>query len=436
MKCRTMQIGNYLRQLRKDCQLTLEQVGAEAGIARVTLNRWETNVFQPRLPELEAVLRALKVTPEQRKQALALVGAPRAVLLLRTETEQSHPDLVERAGYAPAIGDLLRAMRQRRRMTVEQAAARLGVSPRSVRRWESSEAMLVEERLDDLCRLFGAAQEERVALMTGRLWLWTPEEKGTQILEALEERYHNLRARRYSLMHSGLMELNLLVLEAQVWTFAAHNAAGRHLLAQTYTEHAHYLSDQERFDGMGLLANRALEVAPESAHLETYWLTAEIFAAHAASLRGTKPMSGRGLERFRRLLAANRSPRHECWILSWIGTLLIEEDAVESGLDFMDRSCQLAERSGDPILKRVRESDKAAMLLRIGRPEAALPILSLAPDDNPYFRTGLLLELTEAHLGVGDVSEAQDCLQQAYSNIDVSRLIHFGSRADVLARRF
>ncbi len=414
----------------------MEQVGAGAGIARVTLNRWETGVFQPRLAELEAVLQALEVTPEQRERALALVEAPRAVIRQRADAGESKADLVERAGHAPAIGDLLGAMRRRRRLTLEQAAALLGVSARTMRRWESSTAALPIERLDDLCRLFGGMPEERLALSARRLWLWTPDTTGAQTLDALEQQFKDIYTQRYSLMQSQLMELHLLTLEAQIWPFAARSATARHLLAQVCAAHAHFLSDQERYNEMGVFANRALETAPLESHQEAFWFTAQIFAAHAASRRGTQLIPRRGLERFRQLLCRVQSPRQESWVLSWIGDLLVEEGAIESGLAFMDRACQAAARCDDPLIMRARESDKASVLLKIGRPGAALPILRLEPQDNPYFRTGLLLGLAEAYLGVGDVSEAQSCLQEACRNIEAHHLIHFALPAQALAKRF
>jgi len=431
-----MKIGDYLRQIRKARCLTLERVGSKAGLSRVTVNRWETGVSQPRLAELEAVLKVLEVTPEQREQALALVEAPRAVLRLRESAEKSKADLVERAGHAPAIGDLLRAMRQRRRLTVEETAESLGVSSRSVRRWENSEASFPEERLDDLCGILGVAPEERITLSTKRLWLWTPDEPGAQTLESLEHRFESLFARRYVLMQSRMIELHLLTLEAQVWTLASRNVAARNLLAQIYTEHAHFLSDQERFEEMGTFANRALEITPENSYREGFWIAAGIYSAHASSLRGAKLIPRQSLERFHRLLSSVQHPHQEGWILSWIGELLVEEGAIESGLAFMDRACEVVARCDDPIHRRVRESDKASMLLKIGQPANALAILNPEAGDNPYFHTGLILERVEAYLGVGEVSEAHDHLQEAYSNIEVHHLSHFGLHADALARRF
>src|SRR5262249_52954580 len=164
-----MQLGEYLRQLRRSQRRTLAELSANAGVSLNTLSRWETGTFQPRLAELEATLQALGVTSAQRERALSLVEAPRAVARLRERAQEQKAELVELAGQAPTRGDLLRAMRLRRRLTVEQVATGLGVAPRSVRRWEGSEAVLPEERLDDICRLLGVTAEERLALSQQRL---------------------------------------------------------------------------------------------------------------------------------------------------------------------------------------------------------------------------------------------------------------------------
>src|SRR5262249_6860602 len=190
--CSGMQLGDYLRQLRRSQRSTLAQLSANAGVSQRTLSRWETGAFQPRLAELETTLRALGAAPAQWERALSLLEAPRAVARLRAEAQERKADLVELAGHAPTTGDLLRAMRLRRRLTVEQVARGLGVAPGSVGRWEAAEGALPEERLDDICRLLGVKPEERVALSQQRLWLWTPEWKAPLSLETAEQQCDRL----------------------------------------------------------------------------------------------------------------------------------------------------------------------------------------------------------------------------------------------------
>jgi transcriptional regulator with XRE-family HTH domain len=83
------QIGVFIRELRQAQQISLGRLAERAAVAKSTLSRWEAGVFQPRLPELEAVLAALQVSPVQREQAIARVQAPRAVEQLRRDWAQS-----------------------------------------------------------------------------------------------------------------------------------------------------------------------------------------------------------------------------------------------------------------------------------------------------------------------------------------------------------
>jgi transcriptional regulator with XRE-family HTH domain len=107
------QIGVFIRELRRARQISLGRLAERAAVAKSTLSRWEAGVFQPRLPELEAVLAALQASPVQREQAIARVQAPRAVEQLRRDWAQSSELLGEDPDAFPAGGDLLRAMRRR-----------------------------------------------------------------------------------------------------------------------------------------------------------------------------------------------------------------------------------------------------------------------------------------------------------------------------------
>ena len=71
--------GKRLRRLRRDRGLSILAVETAAGISGSTLRRWEADRFQPRLPELGQVLRALDATDLEASSLVALIHAPRAV---------------------------------------------------------------------------------------------------------------------------------------------------------------------------------------------------------------------------------------------------------------------------------------------------------------------------------------------------------------------
>jgi DNA-binding transcriptional regulator YiaG len=85
---------------------------------------------------LDAVLDALQAGPGQRRDALALIQAPRAerrLALLASPNQE--------ADACPVPGDLLRTLRLRRGLSLRAAAAELGVSPSTLSRWERSETV-------------------------------------------------------------------------------------------------------------------------------------------------------------------------------------------------------------------------------------------------------------------------------------------------------
>jgi transcriptional regulator with XRE-family HTH domain len=72
------QLAELLRRWRAQRGVSLSALARHAGIAKGTLSGWEGGLHWPRLPELDAVLTALEVSPTERREALALIGAPRA----------------------------------------------------------------------------------------------------------------------------------------------------------------------------------------------------------------------------------------------------------------------------------------------------------------------------------------------------------------------
>lgn len=410
----------------------MEQAAQQAGIHRATLDRWEKGRTQPRLSELEALLSVLDVNAKQQHQALRLIDAPRAVRQIRQEVTR----FAEQTGLAamPHGGDLLRALRTRLGLSLEEAANRIQISAGTLRRWEKREVWPPLEQLHRLCYALQAQEEEIVALTVGRFAHFQGAQENIP-LESLHQRFEDINASRYDLMESQLMELSLLTLEAQLWPHAARSAAGRRLLAEVYTEHSHVLSDQKRHTEMGQYADRALDIAPDKSTRESFWLTAGVFSAAAAFLRGGASGNRRSIERFRQLLPFARTSEQESWILSWLGVLLVADGAQESGLFLFDQACRVAGGSDDPIHRRKRENDKGRMLLDIRRPAEALQIITVEPDDNPYFRTEQLLAQAQAYLEMNNISEAHDYLDQAYREIEAHHLLHFRAQADTLALR-
>jgi transcriptional regulator with XRE-family HTH domain len=368
-----MQLGEYLRQLRRSQRLTLAQLSATADVSFKTLSRWETGTFQPRLAELEATLRALGADARQWEQALSLMEAPRAVVRLREEAQQHQADLVELAGHAPAIGDLLRAMRLRRRMTLEQAATGLRVTQRSVRRWEESEALLPEERLDDLCRLLQVTPEERLTLSQQRLWLWTPVWERPLSLEAAEQQCDRLTGQMFQ-GDMALMDLRLLCLEAQLWAQATRSEAVRRVLARAFTTHAQYLLLTGRSREVQAYSERALDLLVGTFAPQDWWFlaihaTGAVMVPHLGALRNR-----RRVEYLRRWLDCTDDLEWQTSLRRDMAQYASEAGHSEAALGWISKAEPLAERLYPEALHMTRHIH-AKVLLAAGRAQEALRIL-------------------------------------------------------------
>ena len=168
--------AEYFRTLRNAKRLSRAELARRAGIAVRTMGYWEAEERLPRIPELEAALTALGADEDERLQAFSHIGAPRGMQQAR---------LVAPPGSVLAdTGDLLRAMRMRRRLTQEVMAAELGLQRSAVRRWEMGECLPTAENLERAFTLLGALPEEQQALRTGQLQ--TPGQKACLTLEECE----------------------------------------------------------------------------------------------------------------------------------------------------------------------------------------------------------------------------------------------------------
>ena len=132
-------LGEFLHTLRQQRKISQAELARRAYVAVRTLRYWEAGRWEPGTVELTNLLLALEVTPEQRTQALTLLTTARGVHLLRQEASVP-PDATGGYPPLPSVGELLRAMRERRGLRVEQMAAILGVARTTIVRWEATES--------------------------------------------------------------------------------------------------------------------------------------------------------------------------------------------------------------------------------------------------------------------------------------------------------
>lgn len=252
-------IGLFLRELRTSRRVSLGWLAIRAGVGKSTLSQWENGVYQPIISTLESVLDALRATPAQREHALSLIRAPRAVRRMQKQMEAQAAAMGLDDVLLPTRGGLLRALRRRRRLSLEQVARQLGVTPSTVSRWEQAKSVPSPERWEALFAVLGAGHEEQAALTGEGLFLHAGPEPSALDLGPLARELRRLEE-RVSRGEKALMDLRFLTAEARLWPIVTQSRAARPLLARFYTLYATWLSAWDRHAEAQRYTARALDL--------------------------------------------------------------------------------------------------------------------------------------------------------------------------------
>ncbi len=427
-------LGDLLRAVRQERGWGMEQAARAAGVHRATLYRWEQGEAQPRLAELQALLEALGAGASLRDQALALMTAPRARKHVLVESNR----MSEQAGLGPMpnSGELLRAMRLRRGFSLEAAAARLGVTPRTLRRWEKTEVWPSAEQLHALCYALGAHCEEVAALTTGRISpTLIPDVERVGTPADLADRFEAFcQSIAITVEQEALKDLSFLAFEAQAWRMAAQHDSARAVLTDIYSRHAQHCSNWERFQEAGEKADRAMEVGITARLPPALLARAAIVGARAAVYRGERVMPTRGLERLRLWADTPFSPEFRAWLLSDMAKYLALTGRVEPAMEIAAQAPRIAEAI-DPIELAMRHLDQAQVFLLAGRPGAALATLTPEPVQLPRMRALFALLSVEALRMLGDTTAAQAKLAHVLEDMQQPQWEAYWVQAKALAAR-
>jgi transcriptional regulator with XRE-family HTH domain len=425
--------GAFVRGLRRARGLTLEQAAQASGIGRVTLNRWEGGAQRPRLREIEALLAALGAGAAERRQALTLLDTPETHAVVRDEVIR----IGERLGLGPQPGggDMLRAMRQRRGLSSDQAADLIGVSGRTIRRWERGEAWPPTDRLHALCKTLGAYEEEMVALTVGN---FSVSLSPFDLPPSVDEVRHDLTQTHYRIQMGEelLVDLRCLPLEAQAWRLAAQSETGRGVLRQALNSHATGLANRGHDEATLGILERVLELGPGSdpARPDHFWVHSGVSLASGLLLVSPAGGARSAWGLLRSLQGMTPLAEMKAWILSVMADCLVVQGAGEEALALGEESCRIAERANVGAWDQ-RRSAQADRLLRLGRPSEALDCLDGLKPNTPLFGLGFSLSRTEALLGLGDMTGAEDSLRHIYATIETYDLVQMRDKADRLASR-
>jgi transcriptional regulator with XRE-family HTH domain len=410
-------LGELITGMRATRRLSLRRLADRAGVGKSTLSDWEKGTHLPRLPELEAVLAALEATPDERRRALAAIPAPRAARRFREAQESK----AEEAPPPFTGGDLLRAMRRRERLSLEQVADHLNVRASTVSRWESSRTLPSPELLDPLFELLRAYPQERAILSDPGFLRALPDSGEPATLEQLEGRLMGLVDLHYAAR--APMDLGYLSLQSQIRWVVADQPGAYPLLAEAYRYHAAWLLYHQRWREAAHAAECAMELYRRHSRPSYHWAWPVHLYAQAVTGPGNGPQIRRGIEVLESfpLSWAGDGPAYGAMLLRDLGKFYSGERRADEAQALFDRADELLAPVENRIEPYLCRADRARALLTQGDANGAAAVMPPPPTPGDWgvrFTIGNCLTWAEIMLGLNDKHEAHEWMDQAFRHID------------------
>lgn len=405
-----MTIGDYIRQLRLSKGLSMNRLAQMSGISQSTLSRWESGKFLPSLRELEMTLTALNCTDSQRRDAIRLLDAPRAVAYLRSETASPHA--------LTFGGDLLRAMRIRRNWTIEQVASAVGVSESVVRRWERSEQRPTDDQLHALCFALGASESELVALSQNAFNL--------QNENTFPEDIHEFQLWVDALKVSD-MDLSFHALIADLQERANRNPFWLSHIALAYTSYASYLMFEYRIREAEKTALKAIQLFPTLPEVRPHMLWSVNVLSSAVHYSGSRMRPLEGAEVLMDWIPPDGSLRwghYRQWFLARASSFMAQAGHGSEA----ERMLKEADNVNLRLIGEERVSRNSIYSARValakGNPRLALSQMPKLQDDWPPEAIPHHLLKAEIFCALKNPDRARDEVKQAYVVASRSGLPH------------
>jgi len=251
--CSTRQrLAALLREQRECRNLTLRQAAIRARLSPSTLSRWESGACLPRVPELEGLLRALGVDPDDVLRILISLDAPRAAKAVRHITEG--------LDIAPSGGALLRALRRRAGLPLITVAMHLGVATSTVSRWEASALHPGPQILQSLLDLLGASADERACLLASGVAKLRADRPSFDPCH-YEQELNQIES-RMNYENADAIELRLLQIQTLLW-WSLRDLGASQLLRRAHFVYARYLAGAERYGEAITQAEMAMQNSSE-----------------------------------------------------------------------------------------------------------------------------------------------------------------------------
>lgn len=420
-------LANFLHGVRQSRGLSIREAARRAGIAASTLSRWEAGSNSPCLPELEALLRALNVTPDQIECTLGLVHSARAVRRLVWE-----PDKLDAGPHAPTTGDLLLAMRGRAGLSCAEVAECVGVTPSTVSRWERGAFSPGPAALARMCGLLCANRGETLVLKEGCGLLSTTEENPSAVTEECEALLRDLE-RQAGLDGLPCGDLDFLTLECRLALVSRRHPVAEGVLAAAKTAYAVWLADHGRFSEAALQARNALALMENRRVSSVIRLAAVTKVAQERAQRCNPAAPLNGVQILLQYVPVfAQDPALATWLYRDIAAGLEEGGLYDQALQYIDLAELAAEDAESASHTLLAGWIRASILTTADRADEALPLLpttSLSPIQQVLngFRWA------EAYIALGERSSADSALRKAVTVIEEHSFRHLLPQADYLA---
>jgi DNA-binding transcriptional regulator YiaG len=423
----------FLHAQRRCRKLSQVELARRAQVSERTLRNWETGASSPGRWELESILTALELTPQERGEALKFLPTPRSMDLFRHEAHTSLGSETD-IGLMPMLGDLLRAMRLRCGLSQSQMAETLKIAHTTVLRWETTETLPSEENLERIWELLGAYPEERIALGQRRLQIragashLSIEECAEQI-EALDK---DVKA-----LHIPLTDLRALTLKQQLWPLAGQSREALRLFARLQVVHATWLLLNERKKEAAICLEHSFRIFSDHPGSEPFRQWAVNFAAQCVNdQRGGNTASLRVIKRWLPIFPRALQATLWCDMAFYAGRAHKTEEAMA----YLDHAREVLPSSVEQ--QRMTEvyypTTYSRVLSRTGRPVEALDWLPSVPDGSTpaILRVASQYMWSEALLAAGEKDTAQRYLDDMKRQIEEHPLPRFQQKWEALRARF
>lgn len=419
--------ASRLKALRLGRKMTQAQLAARSGVTLRALAYWEAGRHAPGSQELNGVADALQLTAEERQALVALLPAGKAAKLIQVLPAWS--DIAP----PPGIGDLIRALRWRKRMLPEQLAHALGVNRTTIVRWENAKTVPGEEMRLRLCDTLDALPPERaVLLVSGNappLW-----DGNAPNLEACREEAERLSRDSYAQV-DPLFDMRAHLLAGTLYNLASRQPQARPILAQTYAAHARFAcirgDDAAALDyaGRSLQLIREGEKPHEGVLYRALWASGHSLA-HRAPQSGPK----RSLQQVTQWLPQVQIPGVRVSLLMNAAWWAQQAGSLPQARDYWGIANALTNGSHpNPHVQQSLQSTDANLLVAEGRYDEGLEVALQINSDSYVKRIMRCLFQTSVFLKAGSKSEADSHLRRAYDLIAIHQADLYRKEADGFA---